>query len=186
LEPWTELVYVLTSLSRPGVTVETGVFDGLSSAVVLQALQDNGRGILISIDPPATKVIAESTHRMREKTLPPNCQPGWAIPDYLRNRHRLFLGDSRTLLPEVLEQHPRIDSFLHDSLHTYEHQLFEYENVWPHLSTNDLLMSDDIFWSPAFHRFAKRTGHSYMCVFWVWCCKETLGCVFFNQGIDCG
>ena len=69
--------------------------------------------------------------------------------------------DVNALLPQVLEQYPLIDNFLHDSLHIYECQLFEYQTVWPHLSTEGLLMSDDIFWSPAVHRFCKVKGDSY-------------------------
>jgi len=158
---WRELLYVLIRILKPNICVETGVFDGHSSAVILAALQDNAAGTLISIDLPATTAIEGSTHCLRETALPQNCQPGWLVPDYLKERNQLLLGDSKTLLPQVLKEHSRIDMFLHDSLHTLEHQLFEYTIAWPHLSKGGLLLSDDIFWTQAFHRFCKAQGKTY-------------------------
>jgi len=160
-EGWPELLYVLVRLARPSVVVETGVFDGISSAVILQALEDNRDGKLISIDLPAPSTIQESTHRMRETKLPSGCQPGWAIPDNLRQRHELILGDSKTVLPKVLAKERMIDIFLHDSLHTYEYQKFEYEMAWPKVKEGGLLLSDDVLWTPAFHRFSKKIGCPY-------------------------
>src|SRR5215831_15461198 len=158
---WLELVYVLVRLKRPEIIVETGVFDGASSATFLQALHDNQKGLLISIDLPAVETIEGSTQAMRETKLPPGCQPGWVIPDYLKVRHELLLGDARQILPRVLETHPEIDMFMHDSLHTYEHQLFEYRTAWPHLVPNGILMSDDFFWNVAFHDFCKENRRPY-------------------------
>lgn len=154
-EGWPELIYILIRIQKPSFVVETGVFDGISSAVILQALQDNNKGRLISVDLPAQKTIEFSTHRMKETTLPPGKQPGWAVPDYLRSRHKLLLGNSKEVLPGVFKDHPSIDVFLHDSLHTYEHQWFEYEIAWPHLIKGGLLLSDDILWNPAFYKFSK-------------------------------
>ncbi len=159
---WVELLYVVTRLLRPRVVVETGVFDGLSSSFILQALKDNGAGSLISIDLPARETIQGSTQRMRESTLPSNCGPGWVIPNCLRERHEMLLGDSHVLLPAVLEAQGEVDMFLHDSLHTFEHQWFEYSAAWPRLSSGGLLLSDDIFWNAAFHRFCTKLGRPYM------------------------
>jgi len=160
-EGYGELAYVLTRFVQPETVVETGVFDEQSSAAFLQALHDNQRGTLISIDLPAVEPIQWSTHRMMESTLPPQCQPGWAIPDYLRYRHQLLLGDSKQLLPQALEECKQIDLFLHDSLHTLEHQLFEYKAAWPYIRKGGLLLSDDIHWNAAFHQFCKKVGKPY-------------------------
>lgn len=89
-------------------------------------------------------------------------RPGWVIPDYLRERHCLVLGDSKELLPDLFKEHRKIDIFLHDSLHTFEHQWFEYSTAWPHLYDGGVLLSDDIFWSPAFHRFCKERNRTYV------------------------
>lgn len=161
-DSYEELVYVLTRCFQPDVVVETGVFDGQSSAAFLLAMRDNDKGQLISIDLPATEGIHDSTHRMLESALPPGCGPGWLIPDDLRGRHELLLGDAKELLPKVLAEHQKIDFFIHDSLHTLEHQLWEYRAAWPHIRRGGLLLSDDIHWNAAFHQFCKSVGHPYL------------------------
>jgi predicted O-methyltransferase YrrM len=159
---WYEFLYMTVRFLRPATVVETGVFDGQSSAVILQALTDNSRGILISVDVVADRIINDSTDLMVETTLPNGCQPGWIIPDHLRERHWLHLGDSRDVLPRISETFPTIDLFLHDSLHTLNHQLFEYRWAWTHLTDGGILMSDDILRSPAFHRFCRQNHLTYV------------------------
>ncbi len=158
---WSEFLYMAVRLSKPCVVVETGVFDGASSAVILRALAENDAGELVSIDLPAREIIEGSTDRMPSPTLPPDCDPGWLVPDYLRARYHLFLGDSKELLPQIFVERPRIDIFFHDSLHTFEHQYFEYKTAWPHLSEGGLLLSDDIMWSQAFNKFLKQEKKGY-------------------------
>ena len=160
-----EFLYMAVRFTKPHIVFETGVFDGESSAVILQALHDNGHGVLVSIDLPATKMDLKGTTRpIKEVTLPPRCQPGWVIPDYLRGRHRLVLGDSKELLGPLFKEYPTIDVFFHDSLHTFDHQYFEYKTAYPHLSEGGFLLSDDIFWSPAFHKFCREHKKKYVCV----------------------
>jgi len=154
--PWHEFLYVAVRLCQPAVVVETGVFDGRSSAIILQALEDNGSGFLVSIDLPAQETIDGSTQRMAETILPSGCPPGWMIPDHLRIRHRLLLGDSKDLLSRILSEHQPVGMFLHDSLHTFAHQMFEYVSAWECLENGGLLLSDDILWSRAFYRFCRK------------------------------
>ena len=47
------------------------------------------------------------------------------VPDHLRGRWELRLGDARELLPLELERIGRLGLFFHDSLHSREHVLFE-------------------------------------------------------------
>ena len=92
---WRDLLYVLTRLHEPDRVVETGVRGGLSSAYVLNALERNDHGELVSID------IGDTT------LIPPDVDPreiGWLVPEYLRNRWTLELGDATTLLPDVLSE----------------------------------------------------------------------------------
>lgn len=158
---WNEFVYILVRALRPRVMIETGVFDGHSTVLTLEALSHNDGGLLISIDLPAVETIAGSTHAMPDTTLPSGRQPGWIIPEALRDRHRLLLGDSKALLPRTLEEFPDLDIFMHDSLHTYEHMMFEYRTAWPHIRRGGLLLSDDIMWNAAFHRFSRAEGRAY-------------------------
>ena len=162
--PWNEFLYITVRSLQPRVMIETGVFDGQSSAVTLLAMQDNDAGLLVSIDLPATDTISGSTHLMRESSLPMGRLPGWLIPDSLRARHRLELGDARELLPRFCREYHPFDIFMHDSLHTHEHMSFEYMTAWPHLRAGGLLLSDDIMWNAAFHNFCRAAHKRYVVV----------------------
>jgi predicted O-methyltransferase YrrM len=48
--------------------------------------------------------------------------------------------------------------FIHDSLHTYEHMLWEFETAYPLIRPGGLLVSDDALWNNAFHDFAHRVN----------------------------
>jgi methyltransferase family protein len=157
-----EFVYVVLRSLAPDVVVETGVWDGQCTSVALQALADNKRGRLISIDLPAREPIVGSTDGLGAGSLPEGCDPGWAIPDYLKDRHTLLLGDARDLLPTCLAEEESIDVFSHDSLHTYDHMKFEYETAWPFIRDGGLLMSHDIFDNPSFVEFAKKVDREFV------------------------
>jgi predicted O-methyltransferase YrrM len=158
---WAEFIYLATRILEPAVVVETGVFDGESSAVLLLALADTGSGTLISVDLPQVGPL-DRFDELLEMSLPQGCQPGWVVPQSLQSRWQLMLGDSRKMLPTVFETNPIIDIFFHDSLHTFQHQYFEYSLAWPHLRQGGLLMSDDIMWSHAFHKFCREQHRSYI------------------------
>jgi predicted O-methyltransferase YrrM len=149
-----EVLYLLVRLLRPTRVIETGAWDGQGTAVMLQALADNAHGRLISIDLPAAEPIAHSTTDLGSGRLPGGCQPAWTVPDGLRERLDLRLGDARALLPAAVRG--GVDMFFHDSLHTESHMRAEFEIVWPELRAGGLLCSHDIFDNPAFLAFARR------------------------------
>ncbi|MFP8879193.1 MAG: class I SAM-dependent methyltransferase [Myxococcota bacterium] len=154
-------LYALTRVIRPRHILETGVFDGYFSACFLAGLRDNAgldrhEGSLVSIDLPAYTPIEESTGQIARARLPEDCEPGWVIPDDLRGRWTLQLGDSRALRPGLLEQIEPLSLFFHDSLHTDDHMTFEYQAAWPYLAKGAYLLSHDIHWNPAFRRFVKQ------------------------------
>lgn len=159
--------YMLIRVLRPEVMVETGVFDGITTSVLLLAMQDNRHGRLTSIDLPAVGAIKDSTHGMPSGQLPPGCMPGWIIPDDLRERHEIHFGDSRELLPKVLKEKGTLDIFMHDSLHTDEHMTFEFDAAWPTIRDGGALLSDDIFaWGArnCWRRFCRKHALEY----WTW------------------
>lgn len=157
-DPACRLLYLSTRLQRPSVVVETGVFDGIGTAFLLKALRDNGHGRLCSIDLPARRPVRASTDKMAFDVLPTVADPGWIVPDGLRTRWELRLGESRTVLGPWLAELAPIDLFFHDSLHTEANMTWEYETAWPALAAGGLLLSDDVFWSRDFQRFARRVG----------------------------
>jgi predicted O-methyltransferase YrrM len=128
---------------RPEHVVETGVARGVTSAAVLSALHANGAGRLFSIDlPPLTGPWAE--------------QSGAAVAPELRGRWTYVRGATLRRLPQVLDQLPAIDLFIHDSLHTYRTMTFEFTRAWAALREGGVVLSDDIDDSRAFHDFVAR------------------------------
>lgn len=151
-------IYVLVRIFKPRVVVETGVGPGSSSAFVLNALEKNGSGILYSIDLPGyDAVVYPKLGKHHDVHICEGFSTGWLVPPNLRHRWNLILGDTKEILPKLLRELGVIDMFLHDSLHTYEHMMFEYTTAWEYLSKGGLLLSDDVneYWSLAFIDFCK-------------------------------
>ncbi len=153
LIPFAEVFYMICRLLEPALIVETGVMHGISTAFILQALEDNSKGTLYSIDAPRADYTSGGYYVHHR--LPRNFQPGWIIPGNLRTRWKLILGNSRQELPRLFSQLPQIDIFVHDSEHTYDLMLFEYSMAWRHLTNGGLLLSDDVNRSAALSDFLK-------------------------------
>jgi predicted O-methyltransferase YrrM len=124
-----ESLYVLVRAARPRIIVETGVLYGASSAHLLAALARNGDGTLYSIE--IGRKPDEPAHE-------------YFVPDELRDRWRLRIGDARRDLPAVMERCAPVDMFYHDSLHTYDHMFWEFGTALPYLAPGGLLASDDV------------------------------------------
>lgn len=152
-------LYGLIREYQPRILVETGVCNGVSSAVILATLEKNKSGFLYSIDLPeiADTNYDEGTFWEGKKgaVIPKSCQSGWLIPDQYRARWHLTLGQTQMRLPTLLSELDEIDFFLHDSEHSYECMTFEYEEAWKYLKSGGLLVSDDINWNSAFEDFSK-------------------------------
>lgn len=152
-----EGIYILTRILKPTYVIETGVGAGVSSAYILMALETNGKGELFSVDLPNYELNYFPQLGLKPVTIIPEGKDvGFAVPTWLKHRWHLKLGNSREILPELLNELKLIDIFLHDSEHTYDHMLFEYNLVWNYLKSNGLLLSDDVFWNNAFEDFARK------------------------------
>jgi predicted O-methyltransferase YrrM len=138
------LQYALVRAMKPEVILETGVASGVSTAYILLALRTNGRGALQSIE------LGDTAY------LPPGRPPGWIVPDWLKDRWEMHIGDSRALLAPLAQKLAPLDIFIHDSLHTYDHMMFEFEKVFPFLRTSGILIADDALWNPAFPEFVSK------------------------------
>ncbi len=147
-------LYAVCRELKPEHVVETGVRRGESTAFILQALEDNRTGHLYSIDLP--NVIMD---RDTSSVLPEGGRTGYLVPDQLAtSRWTLVLGDSRKELPALLDRIEWTDIFHHDSLHTYEHMLFEYREAWKRMKKGGLLLSDDANGNRAFTDFCSEVG----------------------------
>lgn len=132
-------LYVATRAVAPRVAVETGIAHGISSAFILGAMEDAGRGTLTSVE------IVDDDARI-----------GQAVPHQWRSRWRVLFGDSLTVLPAVLANCAGLDMFVHDSRHDYPYAWREFELAWAHLSPGGLLCAHDILENNAFPRFVHK------------------------------
>jgi len=161
---YTEGVYLYAVLRtvRPEVMVETGVANGFSTAFSLLALQANETGRLHSVDMPREvgREYEPGTFYEGEGRagIPPGSEPGWLIPEALKKRWTLILGRSQEELPPLLGRLGTIDTFMHDSEHSFDCMWFEFSAAWPALRQGGVLVSDDVNSTQAFGRFAAQEG----------------------------
>lgn len=136
-------LYLLCKIIQPEKVVETGVAYGLSSMYVLQALEENNKGFLYSID------SVFSPWQTKEMI-------GSVIPSNLKHRWKFNFGSSSEKLNDLMSSLNSVDIFLHDSLHTYKNMMFEFDTAWPFIAKNGFLISDDIGDNNAFYDFSTK------------------------------
>ncbi len=109
------LWYAIARALKPKLVVETGIYQGLGSLVLLRALERNAdegvEGGLLSIDS--------------------DPEAGYLVDPRLRGRWRRITG----LTSEVLEDEltgRTVDMMIQDTPHTYENQSFEFGVVYAH------------------------------------------------------
>jgi predicted O-methyltransferase YrrM len=135
--------YLVCRLLEPDVVVETGVAYGVSSAFVLTALEENGGGVLHSVDLPPLRRRYEWFW-------------GIAVDEALRGRWNLYRGSSARVLPGLLEELETVNLFVHDSLHTYRNMLREFGAVWPRLRAGGVILADDVERNGAFGELRRK------------------------------
>jgi predicted O-methyltransferase YrrM len=159
-------LYAITRQMKPDRLVETGVCNGYSTSFLLAALARNGHGRLYSIDLPEVA----GDRRSREghwsgkgsEVVPAGREPGWVIPQELRQRWHLTLGRSQETLPKLLDGLGSIQFFMHDSEHSYSCMSFEYATAYAHLDPGGVIVSDDVRHNTAFADFAAAMGRKPM------------------------
>jgi len=111
--------YALIRASKPEVVVETGTEKGLGSVVIAEALRKNQFGKLITLDiePSAGLLIGSEYSDLIEQKI----------------------GNSLALIVEI----PKIDFFIHDSDHSAEHELAEFNAALNQLTDNAFVLSDN-------------------------------------------
>jgi len=66
----------------------------------------------------------------------------------------VILGDAPLEIKKLFKKIDSIDIFLHDSSHTYQNMMKEYQIVWPHIKKGGFLLSDDVSENDAFLDFS--------------------------------
>ncbi|MCI4342334.1 MAG: class I SAM-dependent methyltransferase [Thermoplasmata archaeon] len=138
-EGW--ILYALARRLRPEQVVETGVANGHSSFLLLEALRRNGRGRLVSFD-----VVAGAG-----ELVPQELRSGWDLRILPQRGRAAAFRDAMALLGPV-------GLFLHDSAHSYGWMELEFRAAWARLVPGGVLAADDIDWSYAFLDFARSVG----------------------------
>lgn len=138
--------YALIRELQPRRVVETGTATGSMTSWVLAALSRNGNGDLVSID------LAPRAGSLTMDISVAEDEIGFLIPGECKGRWDYRSGDAKTLLPKVLLEQPA-DIFIHDSLHTRTHMLFEYNVARALMRPGSVILSDDILWNTAWFSF---------------------------------
>lgn len=151
-------LYAIVRAKRPQVMIETGGTPGKSTAFILRAMERNNTGLLYTIDlPPAMNSATRlSKHVMWHESLPAGAVSGWVVPDYLRARHTTLIGKSSDRLPPLLQMLGSLDIFLHDSDHSYENMMWEFETSLPKMASDGLILSDDVMDNTSFFDFCRK------------------------------
>lgn len=143
-------LYALVRKLDPETVVETGVCNGVSTYIVLRALEANGHGHLYSVDYPD------------EERIPDGEQPGWIVPDDLRDRWSLTVGLSQDELPGTISDLDAIDLFLHDTKASILDE--ELDIVWSKLARGAVITADDVHESDVFGTVvaSRQVQHGYV------------------------
>lgn len=172
-----EFLYWIVRRLKPKTVVQTGVSNGLSSAYIMLALAKNGpEGRLHVVDLPYIFDPADPhwTQKgyLHGVVIPHGKSSGWLVPDIYRDRFEVGVGDAKELLPPLIDRLDGIDMFFHDSDHTYNHMMFEFDQAMRKLKPNGVIVADDISWNTSLWDFADRyrlPGYNY---------RATLGLAF--------
>jgi predicted O-methyltransferase YrrM len=130
--------YALVRALRPEHVIETGTDKGLGTCLLAAAVLRNAVGRVTTIDV--------------------NPDSGYLIADQYAAVVDRRIGDSA----DVLRQLGTADLFLHDSLHTRDHERAELEAVEPLLSPHALVLSDNAHNTTALSDWAEQTGRRFL------------------------
>ncbi len=147
-------LYVLIRYLKPLYCVETGVFYGGTTSFMLNALEKNKQGSLISIDLTANQLMKDADQRHMSvgdsELISKELQTGFLIPDYLKQRWRLIVGSSLKVI-ETLDM--PFSFFSHDSEHSHGFMKKELTKAMDKMVAGGVMFVDDINWSNGFFDF---------------------------------
>ncbi|MGH2962361.1 MAG: class I SAM-dependent methyltransferase [Solirubrobacterales bacterium] len=138
------LWYALARSLKPRLIVETGIYQGLGSLVLLRALERNadegveGELLSIDVDPEAGRLV----------------EPGVAA------RWRKVVGMTTDVLERELDGRS-VQMLVQDTPHTYENQAFEFGAALAHAGDRLVLVDSGGGRTPALSELCKRAGGTH-------------------------
>jgi predicted O-methyltransferase YrrM len=152
-------LYWLVRRVKPETIVQTGVCNGLSAAFMMLGLVKNGPGgRLHAIDLPPVFNPNDPAWTVEGSVygfvIPEGKASGWMVPDAYRDRFEVWSGDTKDLLPAMVDKIGPIDIFYHDSDHTYNHMMFEFHQAKRKLNQGGVVIGDDVAWNASLWDFA--------------------------------
>src|ERR1700712_3216593 len=134
------VLYTGARVRQPAIIVETGIANGWSSVIFLNAIKRNGNGALHSFD-------------VRSDV-------GKLINENERGSWHLHLLENGTLqeFDAELQTFDRIGLFFHDSDHSYLHMRLELRMAARRLAEKGVLTSDDVSLSHAYIEACEEIG----------------------------
>lgn len=148
-------LYVITRLVKPETILEIGVANGMSTAFVLGALDEEGvppESVTIhAIDRPQFAYqIQERRGRFglegRGGLIPDNKEAGWLASKMIRQKYnyQLHIGDFTEILGDFSEIFDSLDLAIYDASKDPEEMKFAYQFLLTKLQRNGVLVSDDV------------------------------------------
>lgn len=147
-----ETAYLLTRLIEPETILEIGVANGVSTTYILGALDEiESTADIRAIDKPQFEADIRSKRGSRGLSgvggvIPDEKEAGWVAPRDKRLKHgyQYYGGDFTTILPEIVDSLPPIDLAIYDASKDSTEMRIAYETLIQSLSTDGILLSDDI------------------------------------------
>ena len=128
--PFAEALYRTVIKHKPKLVVEIGMAEGISTVVILSALDRVGEGTLISIDPYQStnwRGIGLETVRRRG----------------LQDRHRVIESFDYLALPQLLADGLRLDFAFIDGWHTFDYTLLDFFYIDKMMNLNGVVGFND-------------------------------------------
>tara|TARA_Y100000739_G_C20613972_1_gene470648 strand:- start:802 stop:1632 length:831 start_codon:yes stop_codon:yes gene_type:complete len=142
-------LYSIVKTLNKKVCLECGVSMGASSYAILKALDSQKEGKLISNDLPYLW-IPNSIEKI-----------GMLIPDELKTKWKLFIGDDKDNLPKIIKKYGKFDFAHYDSNKSYEARVLFCNLITDHLSNDATIIFDDIVDNDHFYDFCKTLDNSW-------------------------
>ncbi len=139
-----ELIYYSCEFANAKNVVETGVAYGWSSLAALLSLEKRG-GTLYSSDMP---YLAQDGDQYVGYVVPENLKPYW----------KLFRFADKESLPKIFADNATFDVVHYDSDKSYNGRFWAYTELYGHLKSGGVFISDDIGDNSAYQDFCEKNN----------------------------